>query len=114
MRQFDLTMAHSDTEDVFDPAESGIKQANVVDNLLENEAYEKNIHSGHFMVSHVHEATESDQGRHILDIANSEHSTESRDSFANGEEVCEYSNKIMSIDSNLTTLFKCMSVVSNR
>lgn len=103
MRQLEQAMAHSDTEDVYEPGEAGI-----LDSLLENEAYEKNIHSGHFMVSHVHEATE----KNILDHAGSEHSTESRDSFTYGDDLNE-SSKATTIDPSLTKLFKCMSIVEN-
>ena len=111
MKLFEQTMAHSDTEDVYEPGESGIKQTGVAGNLLENEAYEKNIHSGHFMVSHVHEVAETDQEENILYIAGSENSNESGDSYGNAEDNGELNNKLTSIDSSLSKLFKCMSIV---
>lgn len=93
-------MAHSDTEEVYETTDPGLKQLNLTDALGDTETYEKTIHSGHFMISHVHDESVAERSKDL------------EDELVPIEEASDYDTvKGSTNDPSFTELFQCMSLV---
>ena len=115
------TMARSDTEDIYEPNESGSKQLacllQVNDSLLDV-ACDNTIHSGHFMVSHVHDETtagpENDEKMDDdIESSAAKERLERRGQILQTSQAESGKRRNSATDSTLSNLFQCLNLVKD-